>query len=229
MDKCKLTLQTGKDPLAKRLAAMVNAFNSEWGIGQEIIEDYLGHNLAATNEHELVRLRGVYRSLKDDMSKPEDHFNVEEMKPPSGSTLTQPPAAEAAPGSGPDAPPAETASQPLSGGTAGPLDRSRRGAKGNAATQLFPPAAGAAPTAKVAGSSSPAPPSGGAPSKVPENAHARLKRLQNQLSLAGGKTAEYEAWEGEFFQGVPPSNYVGIAVDKILACIAKAEELLTPR
>lgn len=80
--QCKHTLTTGGgDPFPKRLADMVKAFDSNFGVPEEVIVDYLGHTIESTNEHELVRLRGVYRSLKDEMSKVEDHFNVEEAKP----------------------------------------------------------------------------------------------------------------------------------------------------
>lgn len=89
VSKCKLTLETNAEtPFMERLAWMCKAFNDEFGIGEEILADYLGHKVEASNEHELVRLRGVYGSIRDGMSTPEDHFNVEEVKEGAAPTAS---------------------------------------------------------------------------------------------------------------------------------------------
>ena len=74
--QCRTTLVAGeKEPLEKRIKAMVSAFGKDWNVTMPQIEEYLGHKLAAITEYEMVRLKGVYRSLKDGMSEPSDHFS----------------------------------------------------------------------------------------------------------------------------------------------------------
>jgi len=65
-------------PLADRVRQMVAAFVSV-GVTQAMIETRLGHNLDATTESEVAKLRKVFASLKDGMGAVEDFF-----KPPVG-------------------------------------------------------------------------------------------------------------------------------------------------
>jgi len=76
VEACKKTLggQGGK-PLIDRVKAMVMAFDQH-GVSQPMIEDFLGHKIDATDEAEFIRLRGIWQSLKDGMSKREDWFDV---------------------------------------------------------------------------------------------------------------------------------------------------------
>ena len=66
-------------PLADRVRQMVAAFVSV-GVTQAMIETRLGHNLDATTESEVAKLRKVFASLKDGMGAVEDFF-----KPPVGA------------------------------------------------------------------------------------------------------------------------------------------------
>lgn len=76
MAQCDETLKGDTaEPLIDRAKRMVESFE-ELGVSQEQIEGRLGKNLGAMLETELVNLRKVYRSLKDDMSKPSDWFGV---------------------------------------------------------------------------------------------------------------------------------------------------------
>jgi len=77
---CNATLAGDtSEPIQDRAKKMVKTFNA-MGVTQEHIEEYLGHNLDAVLEMDLVTLRGVYRSINDGMSKPSDHFNIPEKK-----------------------------------------------------------------------------------------------------------------------------------------------------
>lgn len=75
IDKCKNTLTHGKEPIADRIRKMIVALD-EQGVKVEHIEKRLGHKLDATIESELITLRGIYKSLKDGMSKREDFFDI---------------------------------------------------------------------------------------------------------------------------------------------------------
>lgn len=74
--ECGKTLAGGStEPLIDRAKKMVKAFSS-MGVTQDNLEEYLGHKLDAIIEMDLVTLRGVAKSIKDGMSKAEDHFNI---------------------------------------------------------------------------------------------------------------------------------------------------------
>lgn len=77
-DQCKKTLASGAGgPLEDRVRAMVVAFK-DFGVSQEMIERFLAHPVRAMVEAELVRLKQIYRGLKDGLSKREDFFSVAE-------------------------------------------------------------------------------------------------------------------------------------------------------
>lgn len=76
--ECEKTLRgVNNEPLVDRVRKCVASF-TEIGITQEMIEKKLGHNLEATNVHELVNLGKVYNSIKDNMSSAADHFTFED-------------------------------------------------------------------------------------------------------------------------------------------------------
>lgn len=71
---CDVTLKAAlPGNLAETIKKMVEAFG-EYGITGEQIEAFLGHNLAAIQNGEIVRLKKVFRSLKDGMAKKEEFF-----------------------------------------------------------------------------------------------------------------------------------------------------------
>mgnify|MGYP006908246257 CR=1 FL=1 len=61
-------------PREDRIRRMAAAMESEHGVTVAMLEDYLGHRLDATTDHELVRLRGVYQSIRDGVSDVATHF-----------------------------------------------------------------------------------------------------------------------------------------------------------
>lgn len=73
--ECEATLKgDGKEPLKDRVTKMVIAFKDEFGVPQEAIEKRLGHRTDAISEQELVGLRKIYSSLRDNFAKREDYF-----------------------------------------------------------------------------------------------------------------------------------------------------------
>lgn len=77
LDACNKTLAGTSDSstLGERVVKMVAAFGDH-GVKMEQIEQRLGHNIDATTEPELVKLRQIYASIKDGMSKVADWFEV---------------------------------------------------------------------------------------------------------------------------------------------------------
>jgi hypothetical protein len=71
-----------KQDKAAAIRRMALAF-SEHGVTTEMLTEYLGHELALVNEDELAKLRGIFKSLADGVSKREEYFNVGE-KPAAG-------------------------------------------------------------------------------------------------------------------------------------------------
>lgn len=62
-------------PLADRVRQMVVGFAS-LGVTQAMIETRLGHNLDATTESEIAKLRKVFASIKDGMGSVDDFFRA---------------------------------------------------------------------------------------------------------------------------------------------------------
>lgn len=74
---CQKTMMDGGGvPIGDRIIACALAFEQQFNISREMLEAKLGHNLDATDETELVRLRTIFQSLRDGMSKREDWFEV---------------------------------------------------------------------------------------------------------------------------------------------------------
>jgi len=81
IDACNHTLSAGADALSERIVKMCGAF-ATMGVTIEQIESRLQHPVAAITEMELVKLRGIYSSLKDGIGKVADWFEV-----PTGSKV----------------------------------------------------------------------------------------------------------------------------------------------
>lgn len=73
IDACNKTLSAGTDALGDRVVKMCAAFGSV-GVTIEQIEKRLQHPVGAITEMELVKLRGIYTSLKDGIGKIADWF-----------------------------------------------------------------------------------------------------------------------------------------------------------
>lgn len=61
------------EAVAKKMVAVFE----EVLVNKDMIEERLGHNLAAINAREIVRLKKIYASLKDGFGKREDFFKVD--------------------------------------------------------------------------------------------------------------------------------------------------------
>lgn len=73
---CNETLATGHDkPIKERIKEMLKKFD-EFKVGKEMVEGYIGYSVDSFNEQDIVKLRGVYNSLKDGLSKREDYFDL---------------------------------------------------------------------------------------------------------------------------------------------------------
>lgn len=65
MQQCERTLKANKDPLDVRIKNMVEAFRNDFGVAPDALRNYIGKNVEAFSEADVVRLGKVYRSLKD--------------------------------------------------------------------------------------------------------------------------------------------------------------------
>ena len=80
VEACTATLSGGSSvPLADRALKMVSAF-SDFGVNKEMIEGRLGHRLDVVTESELVNLRNIYTSLKDNFGKVTDYFEYTDVE-----------------------------------------------------------------------------------------------------------------------------------------------------
>lgn len=80
--KCRETLAGGSEvPLADRIRSVVAEFG-KLGVKAALIEKRVGKKLDDLLPDDLVELRGIYKSLRDGMSKPSDWFG-DEAKPTS--------------------------------------------------------------------------------------------------------------------------------------------------
>jgi len=85
--QCEKTLASGNDePLVDRLRQMIVVF-ADLGVTQEMIVGKLGHSLEAVTEIELVSLRKIYTSLRDNMSQPADWFGPTEVPATNGGKM----------------------------------------------------------------------------------------------------------------------------------------------
>ena len=87
MTECNKTLSgNNTKPLCDRVTEMVIAF-SGLGVTEAMIETRLGHKLSATDEAELVSMREIFTSIRDEMSDRFDWFakpgDVPESKKPA--------------------------------------------------------------------------------------------------------------------------------------------------
>mgnify|MGYP001350178540 CR=1 FL=1 len=88
VEKCKQTLKTGyKEPLEDRIRKMIGAFREEFQVTKEMVEKFIGCKVEAFSDNDFVRLRSVYKSLRDGMAKREDYFEIPKPKSETGSPL----------------------------------------------------------------------------------------------------------------------------------------------
>ncbi len=73
--QCRKTLESSDIPVQDQVRKMITAFDS-YGVKTAHIEKFLGHNLDAIIPAEIVKLKSVYKSIKDGMGKREDFFDI---------------------------------------------------------------------------------------------------------------------------------------------------------
>ena len=77
VEECQKTLINGNtEPLIDRVRKGIKLFEDKFSVTQQMIEKYIGCKSEAFSENDMVRLNGVYRSLRDGMAKREDYFDI---------------------------------------------------------------------------------------------------------------------------------------------------------
>lgn len=76
MDQAEITLRTQADTSPETIGKMVEAF-APFGVSKEHIEKRIQRRLDAIQPAQVVMLKRVYASLRDDMSSPSDWFDIE--------------------------------------------------------------------------------------------------------------------------------------------------------
>lgn len=75
--QCEETLVNGEQkPLIDLVREMAEIFQNEFGVPLEAIEKYIGCKSEAFSMNDLMRMRKIYTSLHDGMSKREDIFDI---------------------------------------------------------------------------------------------------------------------------------------------------------
>lgn len=69
------TLSAGAKDLEAELAKLLSAFE-KLNVDKRAIETYLGHNLSRFMQKDLLKLRGVYKSVSDGNSRVEEYFKT---------------------------------------------------------------------------------------------------------------------------------------------------------
>lgn len=74
--ECDNTARTKLDLTPERINQMVEAFRKEFGVSKAALEEFVQRTVESMHKSQFVRLRQIYRSLKDGMAKPEDFFSM---------------------------------------------------------------------------------------------------------------------------------------------------------
>ena len=81
VEQCKKTLTSGSTKLlADRIRDMIVAFDKAFSVKQDMLEKYIGCKADAFSENDMIRLGGVYKSLRDGMASREDIFEISPAK-----------------------------------------------------------------------------------------------------------------------------------------------------
>lgn len=88
--QCETTLATRENVTEDSIAKLAAVFEKDFKVTKDMLQEYLGRNLTAdaVSPAMMVKLRGIYKSIKDGVGKVEDFFEVpvaepkkEEIKP----------------------------------------------------------------------------------------------------------------------------------------------------
>ncbi|WP_370452375.1 hypothetical protein [Cohnella sp. AR92] len=90
VEKCKETIRKGqKEPLEDRIRKMLSIFHGEFQVSKDSVEKFIGCAAEAFSENDFIRLKSVYRSLRDNMAKREDFFEIQKPRSETDSPLNQ--------------------------------------------------------------------------------------------------------------------------------------------
>ena len=73
VDECKKTQSKNLGNLKEAIQKTIDGF-AKYKVTKEMLEKFIGCNAEAFTAKDVIRLSGVYTSIKDGMSKPRDHF-----------------------------------------------------------------------------------------------------------------------------------------------------------
>ena len=77
VNQCAITQQNSVEVTPETIKAMVEAFENNYGVNEDLIQNRIGKRVQAINASQLLNLKKIYQSLKDGMSKPSDWFDIE--------------------------------------------------------------------------------------------------------------------------------------------------------
>lgn len=82
IEECRNTLQGAyKEPLTDRVRKMIASFESDFQVTKDMLEKYIGHNADAFSDNDFLRLKKIYKALRDGMSTREELFDISKSKP----------------------------------------------------------------------------------------------------------------------------------------------------
>lgn len=81
LEQCNKTLSNGGEPVVDRVRKMVTAFQTDFSIPKECLEQYIGCKTEAFTVQAVVRLGNVYNALKEGRAKREDYFTLPKNEP----------------------------------------------------------------------------------------------------------------------------------------------------
>lgn len=87
MEQCQLTLANNMGAPADAIKGLADAFN-QFGVTETMIAKRLGKSLKAITSAEVIRMRQIYASLRDGMSKPSDWFDFDDEPGPGNGKAT---------------------------------------------------------------------------------------------------------------------------------------------
>ena len=78
IEQCNRTLEqgTGSKPIIDIVREVASIFQNEFSVPLDAIEAYIGCKAEAFTMNDLIKLKRIYRSLKDGMAKREDFFQL---------------------------------------------------------------------------------------------------------------------------------------------------------
>lgn len=78
IEQCQRTLESNEGaPVIDLVRSVAKTFADEYGIQLSMLEKYIGCKSESFTMNDLIRLKRVYKSLKDGMAKREDYFEMQ--------------------------------------------------------------------------------------------------------------------------------------------------------